>query len=81
MCQTSVLLYGFTTDTSVLQIGSIVGFQPDSSQTESKTAKCNLINTGIIQSNINVNNCDVMDLHNDKLYKNVSWRSFMYYIH
>eukprot|EP01084_Bolivina_argentea_P094156 169275_1 len=59
---------------SVLKIGSIIGFERDCIQTNSNTKTHNTITIGIISDNININNCDIRDIHNDKLYKNVSWR-------
>eukprot|EP01084_Bolivina_argentea_P015017 28085_1 len=63
------------TDSSVLKIGSIIGFKPPCTQNNPNTNTHNTITIGIIVDNININNCDIRDIHDDKLYKNVPWRS------
>eukprot|EP01084_Bolivina_argentea_P201263 344051_1 len=63
------------TDPHTLEIGSIIGFNGKSESNKSTSINDhNIITVGIIHGNININNCDIRDIENDKIYPNISWK-------
>eukprot|EP01084_Bolivina_argentea_P201265 344053_1 len=63
------------TDPKTLEVGSIIGFKREYESNKSTTINNqNIITVGIIHGNININNCDICDIENDEIHRNVSWR-------
>ncbi len=52
-----------------LKVGSTIGFRPEFNHNNSnRSNREDVISLGIIDGNIDFNNCDIKDLDNDKIH-------------